>query len=407
MATKCVIHFDNNPQGVFYGGQLLSGTVQLITQKEKTVRAIHITIEGYASVHWTESRSRRENDRTVHYTVDYRAHDQYLSSRTYVLGREGGDSIDLHPGTYSYNFQVALPHQLPSSLEGEYGHIRYQVVVTIDRPWRFDNVFKKPFTVLYSLDLNRDFTYKTPIFLEDEKTFCCMCCQSGLLVAKLSVPFSGYAPGQKVPFVFKVENESTVDCENIRVKLVQEIVFTSDTPERDTRKQTRKVAEKNLGPVLKLSNKEFKNVLELPSIPPSSINSCRIISTSYSFYGVVHTPGCHTNLEMIAPFTVGSVPLYESATNPANIITQQPTAPQLPDQGDSPPGYNTIVPPSYEEATAKADKQYVPDDVDPHAQVEPYVPKYPVYYNFATAPLEEGNSSDDRGLNTVSYGWKS
>ncbi|XP_037906255.1 uncharacterized protein LOC119648557, partial [Hermetia illucens] len=127
-------------------------------------------------------------------------------------------------------------------------------------------------------------------------------------------------PGQKVPFVFKVDNESNVDCGNVRVKLVQEIVFSSDTPERETKKKARKVAEKNLGPVLKLSSKEFKNVLELPLIPPSSINSCRIISISYSFCGVVHTRGCHTNLELTAPFTVGSVPLHESATNPANIM---------------------------------------------------------------------------------------
>ncbi|XP_037906254.1 arrestin domain-containing protein 2-like [Hermetia illucens] len=121
--------------------------------------------------------------------VDYRAHDQYLSSGTYVLGQEGGESIDLHPGTYSYNFQVALSPQLPSSLEGKYGHICYQVVVTIDRPWRFNDVFKKPFTVLYSLDLNQNFTYKAPIYLEVETIFCCMCRLSGLLAAKLSVPF--------------------------------------------------------------------------------------------------------------------------------------------------------------------------------------------------------------------------
>lgn len=36
--TTCLIEFDNNPQKVFYGGQLLSGQVSLTLHKEKTVR---------------------------------------------------------------------------------------------------------------------------------------------------------------------------------------------------------------------------------------------------------------------------------------------------------------------------------------------------------------------------------
>lgn len=40
MPTTCVIAFDNNPDKVFYGGQLLTGKVTLTTTKEKTIRGI-------------------------------------------------------------------------------------------------------------------------------------------------------------------------------------------------------------------------------------------------------------------------------------------------------------------------------------------------------------------------------
>lgn len=38
MPTRCEIRFDNEPERVYYGGQLLSGRVTLSLTKEKTVR---------------------------------------------------------------------------------------------------------------------------------------------------------------------------------------------------------------------------------------------------------------------------------------------------------------------------------------------------------------------------------
>lgn len=38
MPTHCEIRFDNEPERVYYGGQLLSGRVMLSLTKEKTVR---------------------------------------------------------------------------------------------------------------------------------------------------------------------------------------------------------------------------------------------------------------------------------------------------------------------------------------------------------------------------------
>lgn len=42
-----------------------------------------------------------------------------------------GSEISLSPGHYRYNFQTALPAQLPTSCEAPYGAIRYLLSVVL------------------------------------------------------------------------------------------------------------------------------------------------------------------------------------------------------------------------------------------------------------------------------------
>lgn len=53
MPTTCVISFDN-PDGVYYAGQLLRGTVVLTLTKEKKVRGVFVKVYGRAYAYWTE-----------------------------------------------------------------------------------------------------------------------------------------------------------------------------------------------------------------------------------------------------------------------------------------------------------------------------------------------------------------
>lgn len=62
--------------------------------------------------------------------------------------------MELLPGTYNYNFDFIVPLELPTSYEGEFGHIRYTLRVGLDIPMRPVKEFEELFTVIRPIDLN-------------------------------------------------------------------------------------------------------------------------------------------------------------------------------------------------------------------------------------------------------------
>lgn len=69
-------------------------------------------------------------------------------------------NVQVDPGTYKYNFQCILPAELPTSVEGKLGHIRYTARVVIDFSFWINKEFKQRFTVIKAVDLNNDPTLR-------------------------------------------------------------------------------------------------------------------------------------------------------------------------------------------------------------------------------------------------------
>lgn len=67
-----------------------------------------------------------------------------------------GGEIEIQGGEHKFPFQCILPVNLPSSFESDFGHVRYTVKATLDRPWKFDQEVKSPFTVVSPFDLNQE-----------------------------------------------------------------------------------------------------------------------------------------------------------------------------------------------------------------------------------------------------------
>ena len=109
---------------------------------------VRIFVLGEAKIKWCEHAGR--------HTTYYKSHETYIDNGTSLRIENV-----LQPGTYTYNFDIALPPLCPTSCECKYGYIRYVLSLKLKGPFGLDNfVFKKPLTVLQKVDLNSCRDYK-------------------------------------------------------------------------------------------------------------------------------------------------------------------------------------------------------------------------------------------------------
>lgn len=154
MVLDCKITFDDHYNGVFHSGQLLTGRVELILDKMKTVQCVSFKICGYARVRWTENESYYSNCRKMKKTVPFIGEKDYLEPMHYLIGSNSGERIDIEKGVHKYKFECQLPDMLPSSYSDDIGQVIYFAKVTLERPWKFDHTYKSEFKIVKHLNLN-------------------------------------------------------------------------------------------------------------------------------------------------------------------------------------------------------------------------------------------------------------
>lgn len=143
MSATCDIDFENNARKIVYAGQLLRGTVRLNLLKKTDVLSVYIRINGKAYARWSHGKTTIVSE------------ENYLDERIYLVGsNEAKCNISLEAGMHENTFEFMLPSDVPSSYEGEFGHIKYTIRVVMDFPRWIDKVFKEKFTLIKALNLN-------------------------------------------------------------------------------------------------------------------------------------------------------------------------------------------------------------------------------------------------------------
>lgn len=363
MSSKCEVTFENNPDGVYYAGQTVAGEIKLTTAKPKTIRAIHITVIGFAEVRFTDDKDSDRHDATDKHKDLLGADEQYLFIRKYLQGERNGTSFSLPAGTYIYKFEADLPKTCPTSFNGEFGQIRYEVVLTIDRAWKYDNIFKEPFTVIHDIDLNSNLVYKAPTMMSDFRRLMGIFCLRTPLLLTVNCPFTGYAPGQMLIVHIQVQNFTFSHCTAVKVKLQRMVKYTSTYPEVETKEVHSTVREGIYGSVPKFRRKHILATIPVLSVPPSTLGTCKCIDISYRLKVKVVVAGWHKGLKVKVPITVGTVPLRDTPSGD-NVDAAVPV-------GDAAKTYKAL-----ECFFPQFDNSY---DESSSIKNANYLPKYPYY----------------------------
>lgn len=82
MPTTCALLFENNPQNVFYSGQLMIGNIHLNLTREKKIRGIFLKIKGKSQTRWSEGSGDDGKN--------YGTTEEYLNTKTYLVGDYNG-----------------------------------------------------------------------------------------------------------------------------------------------------------------------------------------------------------------------------------------------------------------------------------------------------------------------------
>ncbi|XP_065354355.1 arrestin domain-containing protein 3-like [Calliphora vicina] len=381
MPSTC--RFDlNKPNATYFSGEVIAGTITLNTSSDKNVRDVSIIFLGEGKVKWEESHSTSNSDGSSSTsTTYYRTHEVYVNNNTMVHG----DGV-LPVGTHTYSFNIPLPWECPTSCEGKYGHVRYEISLKINRYYRFDNVYKRPVTIIKTIDLNLCPAYKLPLALETISSACCWPCSKGKILCTLKIPFGAYAPGQTIKYALHIVNQSMDDTEGYYVEFSKKMIFTARSPRHKERSSKDVLVTRSFNEnCLRLANRIIEGEIYIPSTPPTTERSS-IICIAYKLKVTLQLGCCVSNPVMEVPIIIGTIPLRESI--PANRTMMSiaedhvvPTAPELAEAGvggDLPPSYNEMQPPTFEEAT-RSNSPFIDTDIDERNRIVGFKPLYPMY----------------------------
>ena len=235
-----------------------------------------------------------------------------------------------------------LPSECPTSIEGERGRVRYEIVVRIMCISLFDNVFKQRITVLKPVDLNLNSSYKVSAiiclhnknkFLMFYKSFqlpvsseyirsSCWPCWSGMIMCTLEIPFGAYISGQLFKFSVLINNQSNSHTGGYSYEFKQKITYTANQPVHEKRHERNVLVSDSISEqCLRFSNRLFEDAFTMPEIPPST-DSNSIVCVQYFLKVKVNMPDCCAKGVLKIPVIIGTIPITESLD--ANQYTTVP-----------------------------------------------------------------------------------
>lgn len=217
---------------MYFSGQQLTGSVELVLHEAKSYNYIQVQIHGGAEVKWSETYTTGsgEDERTE--TVTYSAYHTYVDETTVLWRKEQTPHGKIGPGSYKFPFSFTLPSQCASSFTGSVGTISYDIRGRIGTGlFRFDRRTYAPIKVSQIVDINVP-QLLAPVRQTQVKDVGCLCCISGNVELSAAIPRSGFCiNGDRIPLTVMVENGCTQDI-SLRAAVLKTISYYAEGKEK-------------------------------------------------------------------------------------------------------------------------------------------------------------------------------
>lgn len=251
------------------------------------------------------------------YSKDHSAEQEFFVQDRDLIGTKGAEPREIEVGTYTFDFAHRLPRNIPYTAEGVYGNVKYFVMLHLDLPWEmYDKNVEKCFTVHRYEDLNymsgmrdpREVITRKEI---DSPSWIFWKAATGYVIIRGSMPQCGYAPGDKINVDVEVNNQSTVEIENVTLSLMKVDNFSCQTPWSKLEKKTEmKMSEVTCQAVKAGYVAKIKEQVSVPlSIPMSSVMFCNVYQICYVIQVSLKFKRWNNNVTLDLPVYLGSVPL--------------------------------------------------------------------------------------------------
>jgi hypothetical protein len=294
------IVFNDNVDAVYYPGQVVKGHVVLsISSQALKLRGLSLLLKGSAS---------------CNYSKDLQAEQEFfVVDRQLIEPKQ--EANEMTPGVYRYEFCHRLPRNIPYSVDGQYGNVKYFAQATIDIPWDlYDKKITRNFTVSRYEDLSfmsgmregREVQIQKQI---DSSAWFFSRSSLGLVTMKAAINKCGYAPGEKINVDVSIDNQTSADIENVLITLQYNETMSAQTPwAKLEEKVSNKISETIADGVKAGFTKKIKESVLVPE--NSKITSVMYSNVFQISYNVLITAKFRrATIPLSIPIYIGSVAL--------------------------------------------------------------------------------------------------
>lgn len=369
-------------RNVFYSGQIVTGSVNFTLDRPITVQALFVEATGEAVVEWIEKETETYNGVKQYKQVRYYGNEVYLRHTQHLVANNG--QIQLPAGPQSLPFRFQIPHTAPSTAAGERGNVNYKITARLIQANNSTEELGTIFEVVAPFDLNlANDTVKQPINFELEETDAgCSCfCGSGEISVKITLPVTGYCPGQIIPISVQAQNRSGNEIKKIVYQLVVKECYRTKQPMAEYMPPERVLVSVKSGAVLGKTTRNFTVNLKVPDLIVPNLENCTIIDIGYFFKVKVKLSGCDDDLEDESEICLGLIPLIGFTQDEYKhpMAHSLPDGP-IPDPLQAPVGINSgVIEPSNSPYTTSqvshVQSSYPTQNVPYPAHNVPYLPQ--------------------------------